>query len=349
MQERLPHGVAPVALDGTMQAASLFLPGRALQGATIPGYIRWQGNRTVQRITIQSSFPFHVEEVHNGAVQSSSRNACSIAQVEAIPYIGFVLKCDTFDAPALANFSFEWEFSDGKKDHETRAISLYRPVLVLEKSPEKIKVEVKSSGVEVNDRIIVQNTGEGTAVVSFHRGEKGSIEIKQSPMMKEFQNGFLQDVATKVPTLAKDHPKHADLVEKFPALIFSVTDVRDTGKLVALDAYLAELSEELVNDEAFGSDLSDVVVWAFTRNLQTTMMMEQFVEFMRSLGSSKVIIVNALDTVHLKAGQNVVELCLAQTDLERNPIEPLQLPSVIVEAKEELDLPVHKLFRFSEA
>jgi len=236
---------------------------------------------------------------------------------------------------------------DGAESVQERTVLLFRPLVVTEHVPAKVRVEYdnETRTYALSERIKLLNKGEGTAVV-FVEPEKDSDFQRGPPEgVAEFRIRFLEDLSRNLDSLSLSHPKHKRLISAYYALartpLESISKKRAEARKIG-----RRLERAFRNDEDLLEDFGRAIAEAYLKHLDIITDMTSFLGYLNSVGEGRVILWNALETLRAEAKSGLMRLKVHVTDLGLGRYPDLDLPPFLVQQRGSGAIPIHTLFEW---
>jgi hypothetical protein len=169
---------------------AIFVPRHCIQGEEYPLTITWDKSKT---LTVQITLPegFSIKEIHNvgeGGVETRD-DRIIVEETEVNGYLGLVIQSVFRDTPrSVESVVIEVVDDLGQTETMERNIHFFRPEVELLEIPEEIRIRYDAKRErlgKIRGKIILANSGEGTAFISFKEDERmrGANYMFETPRM----------------------------------------------------------------------------------------------------------------------------------------------------------------------
>jgi len=340
---------------------SYFIPDEVLMGSRIPIHIIWRKDASLTRILIcYSKELFDLKEIYNVEEKGitfttiNEGKECAVVDINALEtngYIGAVLASKFLD-----NIYIETECSiELLNDNEivkqiSRRIKLFRPYIVAEKIPETIKVEVFNEQPKLSNRIILNNIGYGTAFLKFTLDSDSDVTMLRPEEMHEFITNFLNYFSTRLQDMKKNFPEYYELlsnVEKLFQQLLEGTYEFSEEWLNFVRSTIDDLVDALNRDEEFAKAFSSALIGAYLSAITIITEFRSLYEYLNSLASKRIILVNAFDILELQPGIHRIKGKIEIHDLAGNIHKPIAIEMKIhVNSNCRINIPIYELFEW---
>lgn len=326
-----------------MSVKSFFVPKTALQGEEIPVHVIWE-KIEFHRIRIALSSFLELKEVYNVAKKNIKKEQQSviIKQPEVDGYLGMIFQSKQLekvrqDAWLVLTFL---DRNGGMIERRQARIRLFRPnIIVEEEIPNVIKVDLEK-GV-VNNRIKMRNVGDGTAIVRFETTKDSEVRRKLPKSIREFRKEFHKDAKRNLSKVQKEYPSYSLLVEHYIQLLKN--PMKGKRYLKDMENVLAQLMEGLEADEDFGWAFIEALGAAFMKNVHLITIFENFLEYLSSVATSKIVIFDPLEVVSVFPETKELAMKVVTTDLVGGNYPEINLPKIKIISNQQGEVPIHRL------
>jgi hypothetical protein len=337
---------APTAIDSN--EISVYVPSYSLQGEDLPCHVRWKGSEPIS-VLIELPPELSVKEVYNVPVDGVTEQTPKLVRFSnfTLPgYLGLLLRTSRTDGPRRdVQITFRISTRDGNSLRVvSRAVSLFRPLLTCVEIPDELLIDSRSGTLQSKTpRIVLENIGDGTAIVlvKLLPGSKG--KIGPSSRADEFENKFKEDVLAGILRAREDFPRHTRLLDEFTELLREplTLNAQTTKRMRSINRRARAAYRK---DKSLFARVVQILAEAYFGNLELVTELSSFLDYLNSVGEGRVVILNALDALHLKKGNSRIAIELQVADAAYGMYPALELPAVQVSSPVDTEIPVHRLF-----
>jgi hypothetical protein len=326
-----------------MAIKSVFLPDNALQGEDIPSFVLWS-NIDFDQIIVKKHDCCKLKEIYNvseGAYEIFD-NQIVVNSVEDDGYLGLVLESIRSES-ILVEAGMSYCFMKHgkcivKSEHN---IVLFRPELEVKHAPKSLTIK---DGRIISRKIELQNIGEGTCNLVFKTSDNSEIKLTQPKRLREFLQSFTSTFNEEVYKIKTKYSDYTWLFEDLLFLINSIFDPSNELLMKEMNLRIERLDEALEENESLWKDVIRVYSLSIMKNISLITVLEQFINYLKSIEKNRVKLVNSLDSIQLKQGYNYIELELHYTDLLLSKMPPIKLDQITIISDAEADLSIYSLF-----
>ncbi len=324
-----------------MLVEKIFVQSNCLQGENIAAYLLWDKDRT---LIIEVTLPQELELVNvNNAQVEVSGNKLVTKKIESNGYFGLVLKAARHDEHTLdADIKFTITDVEGRQDIEIRTVHLFRPEVQTNEMPDTIKIETDERGRTVPTRAIgIHNEGEGLAILGLEVDDDSEIEVMEPVEMKEFGENFGKELSANMDDVKKNYNSYTKEIDTFVTLMTTRLKINDEN-LKRLKKNTEDIENVLAADPKFSDVFISTLFNAFYKNFNIITEFESFVNYIKSIETSKIIIFDPISVI--KAGKTKKRFKGQIKVLDRGlNIYPSIPFNILIEAESETSMPVYKL------
>ena len=326
-----------------MLIQKLFVQSNCLQGEKLSAYVLWSRDKDLSmEITIPDEL--EVKEVNNAQVERKEGKIIT-KKVENNGYLGMILEAGSLEQSSVdADVIFDVSDGEGNTQQEKRTIHLFRPDFEVTKMPINVLVKRDNRGRMTPDNLVeFHNKGEGLAVIGFDVAEESEVGITEPLEMKVFGENFGKDFSEYMNAAKKDYQDYSGQIDNFIEVFTS--RVRLTKEsLKKLKDVMEDLTELLVADPTFGQVFSSSLFNAFYKNANIITEFETFINYIKSIESNRVIILDPISIVNLNTQRRKFkgEIRVIDRGLNVYPSVPFEIE--IGAAEENVSIPIYKLF-----
>lgn len=328
---------------------SLFVPTDCLQGEEVPVHLTWNKN---EKMIIKIYYPksMKLKEIFNVEENDfdNSYNILTLDKFIINGYIGLVFQSEKED-----NFSIDKTIkiliqdAAGKEIKIERNIHLFRPEICIYKIPDKICVEFENNSkkFKLDNRIIIRNKGEGTAIINLNMKDESEL-IKESPLdSEEFTKKFWSDLDKKFNKIKREFQDYSELLDdliqvgKNPDIIYQNggTKIKDLFERIEI---------ALQNNEIFSEDFVKAIVGAYLKNINLVTEIENFNIYLSSIELGKIIIQDPVDVIKLSPVPKKLSSKIHITDIALNKYDPIDISNIEFKSNLEGELPIYSIFEW---
>ena len=331
-----------------MTIKSHFLPDNALQGEEIPTFILWR-DIDYDKIEVSISNCCEIKEYYNVNEKNVEifKNKVIISSVEVDGYLGILFNTErTSELLVESEISYTFVKDNEIVDNLKCNMVLFKPELKIQYVPDEIKIE--NSLIEDKEKIVLGNIGEGTCRIKFVTTENSGIQIQKPKRFREFIEGFSQTFDEEVDNVSAKYENYEYVFEDAKYLINTVFDPGDEELLKEFNTRIERLDNAFEMNENLLKDIIRIYIFSLLKNISMITVMEQFLDYLRSVEKNGVRLLNALDSISVNKGINMIELEIRYTDLLNSKINPIKLKPINIISDNEVEISIFNLFRWLE-
>jgi hypothetical protein len=338
---------------------SFFVPDSVLQGTDFSIHMLWDKERSV---SIDVSLPLdlvELKEVYNVSKTAlkieMERNLVRVTGFESNGYVGFVFFSRVFEKTFL-EVPIRIEVNDnntGEKQVIERKISFFRPHVVLYEVPTYIELVGGSEGeykIPMNKKIRLKNEGKGTALVKFEISKESNVVIRKPVEVEEFIETFCSRLSNKLSSLRNVYPQYTDVINGFEAFLLDLikgTFTISKEYVKRVQEMLDALEKAFEESEDFARDIAEAILSAYLSAINVLTEIRSFLEYLKSLASNRVILLNAMSMMEFKPGLNRLKGHLLFQDLAGNVYNPIEIQTCVeVKSNESIMVPLYEIFEW---
>jgi len=332
----------------------LFVPSTCLQGNKFQIHLLWNQDTKIAVKIIIPEF-IKVIRINNAENATLKGQEIYVDNFEENGFLGIIFKTETLPKPAQdVNISFIITNDAGITTIETRTIHLFRPDIKLKSDvPEKIKVikDSDSDNYLVENRICLANAGEGMGIISFRVLEDSEIPLNIPKESKEIVLNFWSNFILSLTDLLSKYPQHEDAINGLIHLgknpIIELTE----DKIEELKTVNDNINKALDSDLDFLKDFTNAVLLAFMKNIRLMKHLDNFILYLKSIESNKIILNNPTYTLQVISHKKVkAEVDIIDRNFKSYQSIPLEFEFELDNGINEdtIELPIHDLFNFNE-
>ena len=328
-----------------MPIKSFFLPNNALQGEEIPAYILWK-DLNYDKILIRKFDCCNIIDIYNVSETeySISGNLITINRVEVDGYVGLLLKTERMDE---INVSEELSITFLKDEKVTDTVKgeiiLFKPEIEKVHVPESIFV----NNSIIDNKIMLQNIGEGTCRIVFKNNEKSEIVIGKPKRIKDFLEGYKNTFNEEVAKISSKYHGYEYVFEDIRFIVNMIFDPSDEVLLKEFKIRFERLEKAMEQDEQLAKDVLRAYTLAVFKNIHFITIVEQFLDFLESVQKNRIELLNALDTIEVDEQERKLILEIHYTDLLNSKIEPIILKPINISGNKKMDLSLYNIFNWN--
>ncbi len=321
---------------------SLYLPTEGLQGEEIPSHVTWE-NMDFESIKISFQAPLKFKEVYNTEHPEIHDDCIIVKNVEMEGYLGLIFESSKTPAIELhAQVTYSISLSSGQVMQEAREICLFRPELVIQSAPERIRVNPITGSAE--NQLLIRNVGRGTLILYVDTIEESPLSIATPADQSELLQRIESDFRDEMLRLEKEFPQFQPILEE----MFeweernSIQVIREERERYV--DYMDRLSKAMMSNKQFLSEFLGAYAKVVIKNIEILELMKRFVELYESLISKNILLMNPLDEILVTDSVEVILLRIFQTDRIFNNYEDITLPKIELVGENAGRVPVYNLF-----
>ena len=331
-----------------MHITSFYVPPYALTGDEFPIHIIFN-NENSPEINLKYDKELTIKEIYNvpeNAFEVISEQELMIRNYEVKGYVGLVFASSILEVPHKKCNIF-LESKNGEENvFEQRSIEIFRPLIVIESVPEKITISYDSikKGYIIDNKIIMKNTGLGSAIVNVTIKNNDTIMLDVPENFGFFLSGFNKDLVSHLNNIKSKFPDYVNEVDDFsqfflqPEKIISELKTTQVKNIFERFIHILETNDELA--EEFGEGIAS----SYLKNIQFITEISSFLEYLHSTADGKVILTNAVEVLKAESSIFDVEFDLGITDLSLNDYPELDINKIKVEFKGIKSAPLYLFF-----
>lgn len=320
------------------------MPPEALQGEELPSFALWR-NQVFSKTEVYFPDILKVDEVHNVNREDwqSEPGKLIVNRVEVNGYLGLL-----FSSQRLENTSrkvkveFHFHQQHGAIQSKICEVHLFRPLLAVKKIQKSIQFD--DSMRPLVEVIQVFNQGIGTVIVSIG-AEGDNIQLREQEVISQFRKYYKEDIRTGFAVLADRFPEYNNLLQKLADIWLKPIDLGDQEFLSRVEATMQDFRQATLEVNTFGKAVAETISEAILKNLHLFNIFNQLVDYLYSIPSRKVLLINPLDVIRVDTKLTPVRIKLEYTDLANNYYEPIYIDTAIM-AKSPGDVPIYRLLKW---
>lgn len=323
-----------------MPIESIFLPDEGLQGEDIPSHIIWKDmNYSDIRLVIPPIL--RLKEIYNVNEDQwvMNQNTLTVKGVEVDGYLGLLFESIRSDEEKEKYGEIDYRFINTENEiifQTKKAIRLFRPFIFLEDVPQSIKIAFPNK--EMDKKIKLTNSGEGTAIIGIETTEKSEIRETSSKIVEDFMNEFIKDLEKEILRLKEEFPAYSQFLDK----LF----LYEKEPEWEIEEFIEELEQIREKDEDFFYALAQSLAWTIMNNIHFDTIIESFVSYLDSLATNKILIYNPLDVIEVSETPKRIDLKILQKDLLMKEYDPIEIPAIVISANKRDIIELHRLFEW---
>ncbi|MCK4730908.1 MAG: hypothetical protein KAT65_00490 [Methanophagales archaeon] len=323
-----------------MPIESIFLPDEGLQGEDIPSHIIWKDmNYNLIRII----FPpiLRLKEIYNVSEDQwvMNKNTLTVKGVEVDGYLGLLFESLRSDEEKEKYGEVEYRFinTEDKIIFQTKkSIRLFRPFIFLEDVPQSINIVFPNK--EIDKKIKLTNSGEGTAIIGIETTEKSEIRETPSKIVEDFMSEFIKDLEKEILRLKEEFSAYSQFLDTF--------FLYEKEPKWEIEEFVDDVEQIMEKDKEFSHALVQSFAWAIMNNIHFDTIIESFVSYLDSLATNKILIYNPLDVIEVSETPKRIDLKVLQKDLLMKEYDPLEIPTIVISANMRDIIELHRLFEW---
>ena len=333
----------------TSLVKSVYVPDYCLEGTDLPAHILWD-NDVKLKIRIKLESQLEVKSIFNVSKDNirTSDNYIEIDGFEVNGYVAFIF-VPHIGEEKVHYLKIEFEFFNGNSsDSEsiTKEVKVFRPKIKVINVPEKIKVnfDKKNNKWIVDQKIQLENEGEGTGLISFEIDKSSGAEILSPAQVDKFVSSFITDLKTKLLSTSEKFEEYKTLIKRYLDFIEDPSQINNKD----LDKKLKSLASEFVtafsSNEDFRNEIMQDFYISYISNVELITEMKSFLQYINSIAAGKILLVNSLASLSTYEPEVEIKPTIILKDLSFNPYDPIPLRSIKIYSGERASFPVYILF-----
>lgn len=330
------------------------MPDNCLQNEKFPAHILWNQKdhyefiiRIPEELDVVNIFNVPPEGIH-----LLEGNLLKLTKFDFNGYFEIVFRSKTLDPPRK-KIDIKFYIHDVKNSKEeecTKTIDLFRPAIKLGDIPPVIEVNVNdmNQSVILNNKIPVKNIGDGTALIVANISHNSDFELTIPEGLKDFMKRVYEDLCIEFDYLSKDFPENKDIIKQFLGL-FKKPITLDKERTEEIQSIFSELENKFYENESFFEKFVAGFSFSYLKNIQLITEIQSFMDYLNSIGSGRIILINSLDMIKSKKDSGNLNLTIQTADIVYNDYPSLQIPPIKIICKKNSVIPVHSLFDWTES
>jgi hypothetical protein len=325
------------------------MPANCLQNEKFPAHILWnQKDQYEIKITIPKELEVvEIFNVPNDGVQTYKENSLKITKFEFNGYFEIVFRSKTLESPRKqlhVKFILR-DISTSKEKEYNKTIDLFRPAIKLGDIPSiiEVKIDDNTQSIEVKNKIPVNNIGDGTALVVVNSLQDSDFELTMPEGLKDFMKKVMEDLSEELKNLKKEFPENKSVIEQFLDL-FKKPITLDKKRKEEIQLIFSELESKFIESESFFLKFGAAFSYSYLKNIQLITEVSSFMDYLNSIGTGRIILINSLDTIKSKKESGILNLIIQTADIGYNDYPSLQVPPIKIKCNQNCRIPIHCLF-----
>jgi hypothetical protein len=324
----------------------IFVPRNCLQGTIFPVHIQWYPNDTSE-VRVRMPDGFQLVRLNNAvSFERTSPLEFAVREFEESGFLGVVVRAPLIPTTATdSTIEIQVRIDGGPPAKEARSIHVFRPQVDITELPEELVV--RSSGganaASLGQRIRVSNSGEGMALAVFAAREKSSVHVTEPDSATEFRGRFWDDLISSL-SRSKAIPHDATRIlrqikdlEVNPPILTESSARRITG---VYDRF----GRILQANRDFARALYESAGIAYMNNIDVLIDVSILLDYLRSIESSRILLMNVSDVVRVKAGRHKLDADLVTFDLGLHKLDSVHI-QLEVNSTRDAEIPIYELIR----
>jgi hypothetical protein len=310
----------------------LFVPDSCTQGGELACHATWRG-APVEAIEVEAPEEIALEQCFNATCERRGGRLL-LAGFEVAGYVGLVFRAPVLgEARASRRLRFTVRAGAVQWTQESDVV-LFRP-------HPQVRLVGSTEKTGALRRIVLRNQGFGTSIVKVGFEATPAIRMEGDP----FVIGFRANLLAQLPRLRADHPVHAALLDRYGSFLETPLDFLDSARVAAFRQVVTDFVAAIAEDRQFLAGWMGAFDEAgFSNSEDHSNRFALAVEYLQGLTADNLILVGPLDILVIAPGRHTLRLHLVSTDRSGNRYPPLALPSIEVEASEEMRVPLYTIF-----
>jgi hypothetical protein len=275
-----------------------------------------------------------------------SNNMLNISKFEKDGYVGFVFKTEVYEDPSvIVPIKIEIE-NEGLKETIEGSILMFRPQIVLLNPSGIIEIHVHNDILRIDNKITIANEGKGTALAQLIVSEESDVVLDVNEDLNQFVDKFCTIFIEKSNRLEEKYSENSKIIHDYTELLVDISTgdfVLTKDNIKRIDSVANEFQGLFRQNKPFMEDFMEAVVSAYLSSVTLITEMQSFLEYLKSIATDKIILLNAMHSLRVKHGSSRFKGELKVTDLVENYYKALPI-TVEISSKEEVSLPLYSFF-----
>jgi hypothetical protein len=222
--------------------------------------------------------------------------------------------------------------------------------VVLYEVPSHIELMVEERKISISKRIRLKNEGKGTALVNFEISKESDVTIRKPGEVEEFIEKFCSRFSSKLSSVKDAYPQYLEVINDFERFFIDLvkgTFTISSEYVERVQRMLDALEKAFEEDEDFAKDVAEAILSAYFSAINILTEIRSFLEYLKSLASNRVILLNAMSTIEFKPNLNDLRGRLLVQDLAGNVYDPIEVQTnVRVRSNGPVTVPLYEIFEW---
>lgn len=330
-----------------MPVKSSFFPKEALQGQDLPSHMIWE-DLSFDFIKIVHSKALSLKEVYNVAKDDTVINEGEILikKVEVDGYLGILFSTRILDSRA-SNEEIKYFFHKGNNVVEKLAfnVHLFRADVVISDVPSKIYVKVASG--KVSPKILINNLGDGTAIIDVKTTTDSDLQKQTPQFVKTFRQEFIKGAKSGIDQLKKDFKEYSTLLNKIESILIKPIEFKKQA-LEKLKRIEKEFNSALEENEEFAKSFIMMLIDIMQRTVGFLNLYQFVSDYINSIGNEKIILRDPFNVIKLSKEPATLQIEIICIDLLKQICNPITLSPISISSEKAGEIALFRLFQWGE-
>jgi hypothetical protein len=165
----------------------VFAPEYSIQGEDIPLNITWDKSKPIE-VNISFSENILIKEIYNidNSGLSVNGNSINITKFETNGYLGLALETKSQNESMIDEKIIIRITYNGEEKIINKIVKLFRPDVKLVHKPEEITIIKDGDKLNIQNRIVIKNYGNGTGLIELNDKENSELKLTEPGVLQEF-------------------------------------------------------------------------------------------------------------------------------------------------------------------
>lgn len=330
-----------------MPVKSSFFPKEALQGQDLPSHVLWS-EIEFDLIRIAHSKNIAFKEAYNVSSDDIKIEEClvTIKRVEVNGYLGIVFSSKILSEKMVdEKVTFSFVLEDNVVESLPFSVHLFRPEIIIGKPPDEMLVDPASG--EVTPKILVENLGEGTAIVDIETTDESELKKAHPEFVENFVKEFIERVKYGMAKLKNDFRKYTSLLDQIEEYLTRPVKFEEES-LRTFEKFEEEFSSAVEENDEFGGALAEMLVEIIIRNMEFSNVYKFVLDYMNSIGQEKILIRDPFNVVKLSPEPAELHVRIKCIDLLKQMCNTIDLDPISISGKQKGEIALFKLFQWGK-
>jgi len=335
---------------------SIFIPDASLQGTEFPIHLLWDKGKSIESISIEIPLDLiRPKEIYNVDRNNLriEKEGIFINGFEKNGYVGLVFVSRIYKDP-LVKVPIRIAIKDdlGNMQSVEKEMVLFKPHVIAWNIPSKIYVHEEDGNIRFDRKIHLKNEGKGTALVVFEALQEGDVIVKKPEDIETFIETFCNELSKRLKRTKENYPQYNKIVDEFETVL--VNTVKGNYKLT--EDYLKDVNRSMKRimnafeeNENFMESIAEAIVGAYLSAVNILTELRSFLEYLRSIGENRVVLLNAMHMLEFKPGRHLLKGELLVQDLAGYNHDPIKIQVIVeVDSNKNVNIPLYELFEWGD-